>query len=139
MLLLLEVVAVASRRWDMLPEEARARWSREDVVAENLDRVLASGLRWIHIPGDLSLTHSRGAVTVPTLLSEGLGLAASTPLKALDLLHLAAARYANRIQGLGLERFVTLDRAFLRSRGELMALTGLTFETPEEVAAALGL
>ncbi len=135
----LEASAVAVRQWGQLPEEFRARWSRADVVAENLSRLWRASLRWIQVPGDITLELTQGEIRMPAVFGEAIGLCPEAPLKTLDLLHLAAATYANRVLEANLQRFITLDQDFLRLKGELAGLTGMTFETPMDLVRALNL
>ncbi len=114
-----------------------ATQSHDDVVAESLVRLLAGCIRWVHIPGDVWAAFAGGWVSLPALLAEGLGLC---PLR-LSRRWTSSASPPRREPG-SRRRSVAFHRPgprFPAAEGELVALTGLTFETLREIVEVLAL
>lgn len=129
-LTLVEGAATFARRYRVLGQSTRERLPLEAYVGEQTRRLLALPLEWIHVPGELELRLHGTAVSLPAILQEALALAAQTPQRTLDLLHLAAGRFGHQVLGLPLEAFVTGDRTLLQSGSSLRRILGFPLEDP---------
>jgi len=136
---LLEVAAVSGRLYDSRKREGRRQGEkqRKVFVVKALKR-LAELTRFINMAGDTPLSVKGIHANLPSIFNEAVLLSLQSGLRALDLIHLAAARDAKRTNG-ELGAFVTGDNEFLAGKKYLAEILGMPILSPKEYVGALGL
>lgn len=77
---------------------------------------------------------------MPTLLAESVYLSFMTELWRLDLMHIAATKYAKRMEMISdLGAFVTGDRELLTKKEEISKIIKMPVPSPSEYVQDLGL
>lgn len=137
---LLEVASVSSRLYESRKTEGRRESEKERKVfiIRALRRIAGLKTRFIHIAGDTPLSVRGVQATIPSVFNEAILLSLQSNLRSLDLIHLAAARHAKRMNG-ELGAFVTGDEEFLADKKELAEIVGMPILSPREYVEALGL
>jgi predicted nucleic acid-binding protein len=137
-LTLLETASVVSRLYTAKRGNKETHGECKALVIKALGRLVATRVNFIHMAGDQPMTFGSGHIGMPSLFSEAIILSLQTTLRTLDLIHIAAARYAKRIQG-GVGAFVTGDREFLSKKKELSSIVEMPILSPKEYVEGLGL
>lgn len=112
---------------------------RKMFVVKMLKMLTGLQIKFVHMAGDMPLAFGRMQTDAPSIFNESILLSIqSTPLRTLDLMHVAAARYA-RQRNSNLGAFVTGDAELLAMKEPHFKITGLPFLSPSEYVQALGL
>jgi predicted nucleic acid-binding protein len=135
---LLEIASVSSRLHRAKRGEKGANEKRAAFAIKALRRFASLRVKFIHVAGDSPLAVRGVQANMPSIFNEAILLSLQTALRTLDLIHLAAARYAKQMNG-ELGAFVTGDEGFLSQRGELSKILGMPILSPKEYTKALGL
>ncbi len=130
-LTLLETASAASRFYSAKYTRTNEK-ARKIFVVRTLERLVKLKVKFINIPGDTQISIKGIDFVLPSLFNEAILLSLSTgSLKTLDLQHLAAARYARRMNT-ELVALVTGDREFLQNKIELAGIVGMGILSPSE-------
>jgi hypothetical protein len=111
-------------------------------IIKTIRRLAVMRIRFIHLVGDIPLRLGNVKVDMPTLLADSIFLSfLLTALRALDLMHIAAAaRHAKqKIDSEKLGAFITGDAELLARKDEISKIIGLPVLSPKEYVHALGL
>ena len=132
---LLETASVSNRLY-------KARKGKEErrkiFVIKILKKLAGLGTKFINITGDGPIPIKGVSAILPSVFNEAIVLSLQCNLKTLDLVHLAAARHAKRMND-ELGALVTGDRGFLTQKKELSELVNLPVLSPEEYVNAIGI
>jgi hypothetical protein len=103
-------------------------------------RELASLVTFVNIPGDYRLAFAEGRrVVMPSIVGESIVQSFQSSLRSLDLVHVAAAKYARQVNS-ELAAFVTADNELLSSkRREILEITGIPAISPKDYVKSTGL
>lgn len=142
-LTLLETAAVSGRLFTMRrksaeePEESEKKLRKVFIirVLKNLNVV---GVKFVNMTGDTPVSVKGIQATIPSVMNDGILLSLECSLRTLDLIHLAAARYAKRVNA-DLDAFVTGDKDFLTNRKELFEILGMPILSPNEYLETFGI
>lgn len=137
-LTLVETASVVSRLYDKARGEKGTDKERKIFIIKTLGRLASLKTKFIHITGDSSIAVRNIQASLPGIFNEAILLSLQTPLRTLDLMHLAAARHAKQMNS-ELEAFVTGDRELLLRKQELSKLIRMPILSPKEYVKALGL
>jgi len=140
---LLEVAAVSgrlygSRKGGRESREGEGQRQRKVFIVKALGSLARLGVRFINVAGDAPLPLKGFEVSLPSVFNEAILLSLQSDLRSLDLIHLAAARHARRMDG-ELGAFVTGDEGFLADKKRLAAIVGMPILSPKEYVEGLGL
>lgn len=137
-LTLLETASVASRLYQANKGERGKQKELKIFIIKALSRLAGLKTRFIHISGDDPIALRNLQATVPSIFNEALLLTLQTTLRTLDLIHIAAAKYAKQINP-ELGAFVTGDEEMLSKKEELSKILDMPILSPKEYVEALGL
>ena len=135
---LLEVASVSGRLYQAKTREERSEKERKAFVVRVLLELAGLKTKFINIAGDTPVAINGIQATLPSLFNEAILLGLQCSLRTLDLIHLAAARHAKRMNG-DLGAFVTGDRGFLDNKKQLSEIIGMPILSPKEYVEGLGL
>lgn len=113
---------------------------RKKVLIVRALRELASLVTFVNVPGDYRLAFEEGRhVTMPSVLGESIIQSLHSSLRSLDLVHVAAAKYARQVNS-ELAVFVTADNELLSSKKrEILEITGMPAISPKDYVENTGL
>jgi predicted nucleic acid-binding protein len=134
---LLEVAAVSGRLYQAKKGERRTK-ERKVFIVRTLQRLAELGTRFINIAGDTPISVKGIRADIPSVFNEAILLSLRSTLRSLDLIHLAAARHAKRVNN-ELGAFVTGDKEFLSNKRELSEIIGMPVLSPREYVDGLGI
>lgn len=134
---LLELASVSARLYDARKGVGSSSAERNAFVLKSLETMGRLKIRFISILGDSPLSIGPSQIMVPSLFYDAIRLAFSAPLRSLDLIHLASARYA-KIENQEIEAFVTGDSDFLSKSVLLSEILGMPVLSPQEFLAHAG-
>ena len=137
-LALLEVASVSGRLYEAKKGESRDEKERKVFIVRILRRLAGIKPKFINMSGDTLLSIKGVQASLPSVFNEAILLSLQSSLITLDLIHLAAARHAKRMNT-ELGAFVTGDREFLSNKKELSRIIGVPILSPKEYAEGLGL
>lgn len=137
-LTLLEVASASGRLYEAKKGGKSRERERKLFIVRILKRLAGLRTKFINIAGDLPLSVRRINASLPSVFNEAILLSLESPLKTLDLIHLAAARHAKRRNN-ELGAFVTGDKEFLTKKKELSEIIGMPVLSPREYVEVLGL
>lgn len=137
MLTVLEIAAVASRNIRIYKGD-NEREIRSAAISKAILNLSKLGLGFIHNRGDISTTINEMTVEMPMILNQALLLSYSVGLRTFDLVHLAAAKYANQT-GSKLSAFVTGDSDFLNKKSVISQVLEMQVLSPAEYVRGIGL
>lgn len=141
-LTLLETASVAGRLYTRRMKDKKREVeekSKKMFVIKTLQRLAALKVQFIHIAGDIPLPLGNAKIEMPSLMSESIFLSFLTTLRTLDLMHIAAAKYAKQIMSNELWAFVTGDEELLAMKDEISKIILMPVLSPKEYVQALGL
>lgn len=128
--------AIEDRRSSTNGEEEQDK--RKMFVMKALKILTGLPIRFVHMAGDMPLAFGNIQTDVPGIFGESILQSVQTPLRTLDLMHVAAARYAKR-KNPDLGAFVTGDTELLAMKEPLFQVIGMPFLSPREYVRGLGL
>lgn len=138
-LALLEVAAVSGRLYDSKKRRGANNDRHRKVFILKALRTLAGlRVRFVNMAGDAPLWVRGIQADLPSVFNDAILLSLETSLRSLDLIHLAAARHAKRVND-ELGAFITGDREFLRDKAALSAMVGMPILSPREYVEGAGL
>jgi len=137
-LALLEVASVSGRLYEAKKGERRGEKERKVFIVRILRRLAGIKPKFINISGDTQVSIRGVQASLPSVFNEAILLSLQSTLRTLDLIHLAAARHAKRMNN-ELGAFVTGDKEFLSNKKELSRIIGMPILSPKEYAEGLGL
>jgi predicted nucleic acid-binding protein len=137
-LTLLEVASVSGRLYQAKRAAESSARKRNVFIVRTMRRLAGLGTKFINIAGDTPLSVKGVRANLPGVFNEAILLSLRSTLRTLDLVHLAAARHARRMNN-ELWAFVTGDREFLSSKKELSEILGMPVLSPKEYADGLGI
>jgi predicted nucleic acid-binding protein len=135
-----KIMAATKLQQQRKEEEAR----KKSFIIIRALRELAGLVTFVSIPGDSRLAFGGEEekdlhITMPSVISESIISSFQSSLRSLDLVHVAAARYA-RQKNSELAAFVTGDRELLSSkRKEILDITGMPAISPKDYVESAGL
>lgn len=132
---LLETASVSNRLYRTRKGNDKRR---KIFVIKTLKKFVDLGTKFINIAGDAPIPIRGISEILPNIFNEAIVLSLQCNLKTLDMIHLAAARHAKRMNS-ELGALVTGDGGFLTQKKELSELTKLPILSPEEYVEALGI
>jgi predicted nucleic acid-binding protein len=136
-LTLLETASVASRLYSTRIGETNQN-ERKIFIMKTLKMLIDSRIKFIHITGDMPLTLGNLQTSMPSIFSESIMLSIQTTLRTLDLIHIAAARYAKHVNS-ELGAFVTGDTELVVKKNQLSKIIGMPILSPKEYVDGVGL
>ncbi|MGB9660268.1 MAG: type II toxin-antitoxin system VapC family toxin [Nitrososphaerales archaeon] len=134
-LTLLETASVVSRIYEAKKGNQK---ERRIFVIKALRRLASFKINFIHITGDAPIAIRNIRADMPNIFNEAILLSLHSTLRTLDLIHLAAARYAKQMNR-DLGAFVTGDSEFLSKKEELLKILKMPVLSPREYVQALGI
>lgn len=137
-LTLLEVASVASRLYHRIEGSKDDNHKRKIFVVKTLKTLTGLGIKFVHMAGDTPFWMGKIKTDVPNIFNESILLSIQTTLRTLDLMHVAAARYAKQ-NNHEIGAFVTGDMELLRMKSQLSKISGMPFLSPKEYVRNLGL
>jgi len=137
-LTLLEVASVSGRLYEAKKGGGSDGRKRKIFVVRILRRLAGLMTKFINVAGDTPISIRSIRATLPSVFNEAILLGLESGLRTLDMIHLAAARHAQRMNG-NLGAFVTGDKEFLSRKKELSNIIGIPILSPKEYVAALGI
>ncbi len=111
---------------------------RKVFIVRVLRRLAGLKTKFINIAGDTPVSVRGVQTKLPSVFNEAILLSLQSTLKTLDLVHLAAARHAKRMNN-ELGAFVTGDKEFLSNKKELSEIIGMPVLSPREYVEGLGI
>ncbi|MCS4537532.1 MAG: type II toxin-antitoxin system VapC family toxin [Thaumarchaeota archaeon] len=136
-LALLEVASVSGRLYEAKKGE-KGEKGRKVFVVRILSWLAGIKPKFINISGDTPVSIRGVQASLPSIFNEAILLSLQSTLRTLDLIRLAAARHAKRMNN-ELGAFVTGDKEFLSNKKELSRIIGMPILSPKEYAEGLGL
>jgi len=136
-LTLLEVASVSGRLY-AAKKQGKNQKERRVFVVRTLRRLAGLKTKFVNITGDTRLSIRGIEASLPSVFNEALLLSLRSPLKTLDLIHLAAAKRAKQVNS-ELGAFVTGDKDFLSSKKELSEIMKIPIFSPQEYVEVLGI
>ncbi len=137
-LTLLEAASVSGRLYDGKKGERGSEKERKIFIVRVLRRLAGLRTKFISIAGDTPISVRGIQATLPSIFNEAVILSLQSTLRTLDLIHLAAARHAKRMNE-ELGAFVTGDKEFLSNKKKLSEIIGMPVLSPKEYVKGLGL
>jgi predicted nucleic acid-binding protein len=134
----LEIASVTSRSFEDRFGGKRPQEQRGMFVAKALRRFSSLRTKFIHLAGDVPFAMSGIETDMPSIFNEAIYHSLKVPLRTLDLIHLAAAKYAGRLNK-DLGAFVTGDKGFLAMKENLSKTIEMPLLSPKEYVDALRL
>lgn len=131
----------AAKRERQLQEQKKKEGDEEKkVLIVRALRELASLVTFVNIPGDYRLAFGEGRrVVMPSIIGESIVQSFQSSLRSLDLVHVAAAKYARQVNS-ELAAFVTADNELLSSkRREILEITGMPAISPKDYVESIDL
>jgi len=134
-LTLLEVASVSGRLYRL---KRRSEKEKRVFIVRALRRLARVTTKFINIAGDAPLSIKGIQAILPSMFNEAILLSLQTNLRTFDLIHLASARHAKRMND-ELGAFVTGDKEFLVNKKELAELIGMPIFSPREYTKGMRL
>lgn len=135
---LLEVASVSGRLYENKRGRRQNEKARKVFIIRALRRLAALKPEFINIAGDTPVAIKGIQATLPSVFNEAVLLSLQSSLRTLDLVHLAAARHAKRMNN-ELGAFVTGDAEFLSDKKRLSEIIGMAIFSPKEYVEGQGL
>ena len=137
-LTLVETASVVSRLYQATKGKNGSSKEWKVFIIKALRRLAALNTTFINIAGDSPIAIKNIQAKLPSIFNEAMVLSLQTPLRTLDLMHLAAAKHEKQMnQELG--AFVTGDNELLSRKEELHKIIKVPIMSPKEYVEALGL
>lgn len=137
-LTVLEVASVSGRLYRSKRPRTGGEKERKVFVVRALRRLGALKMHFVNMAGDGPAPIKGIEATLPSVFNDAILLSLRSPLRTLDLIHLAAAKHARLMNG-DLGAFVTGDKEFLSNRSELAEIVLMPIVSPKEYASGLEL
>jgi len=137
-LTLLEVASVSGRLYEAKRGAEEGERERKVFIVRILRRLAGLRAKFVNISGDTQISVKGIRANLPSVFNEAILLSLKSTLRTLDLVHLAAARHAKRMNN-ELGAFVTGDKEFLSGKKELSEIIGMPLLSPREYVEGLGI
>ncbi len=138
-LTILEAASVTGRMYHHAMGNRENVDERKVFVVKTLEVLAGLGIKFVHMEGDILFALGTLKVRMPNLFNDSILLSIQTTLRTLDLMHVAAARYAKQ-NNRELGAFVTGDDGLLLLKEQLSVIAGgMPFLSPREYVQGLGL